>query len=416
MFEKLFTRRGLPRYLDAPLRDERTRFLANWEAAGARRASLQLLAAYQLIISDYLVLGDGRVVTPDEVNTAGDRWVADQVAKKALKRPSTSRGRFVSFATRWLDFIGRLRVPPITAHPYADTLSAFATFMREEKLMASETVKLRCQRAGDFLAQLHRLDIRLADVTINEIDRIVASKREDHEWARTTIRTYVNVLRAFLAFAGQRRLCSVGLEMQMIAPRVYKGENLPSGPSWEEVEKLCATADTGRPAAIRDRAIILLFAVYGLRLGELQRLTLDDLDWEGETLRVHRSKQVERTQEYPLSRTVGEAVLRYVTKVRPRSGSRALFLQLTSPIQPLSLSAIKTMIRRRERALGITLRHYGPHSLRHACACRLLAEGLSIKAIGDHLGHRCVGATEIYAKVDLKGLRTVGDFSLEGLL
>jgi hypothetical protein len=39
-----------------------------------------------------------------------------------------------------------------------------------------------------------------------------------------------------------------------------------------------------------------------------------------------------------------------------------------------------------------------------------------MKAIGDHLGHRCVGATEIYAKVDLKGLRTVGEFSLEGLL
>ncbi|MEP7273444.1 MAG: tyrosine-type recombinase/integrase [Acidobacteriota bacterium] len=416
MLETLFTRCELRRYVEAPLLDERARYLAHCKGLGVPHKSLQLLATYQLIIMDYLYLSEGKAVTPDEVSAAADRWVATQMAKRPLKRPSASRGRFASFATRWLAFGGRLRLPPVAPHPYADTLADFAKFMTEEKLMAAETVRLRCRRAGDFLAQLQRLPVRLADVTASEIDRIVASKREDRGWARRTIQGYVATLHAFLSFAGQRGFCAPGLETQLIAPRVYKGENLPSGPSWKEVQKLCEKAETDRPVDIRDRAIILLFAVYGLRLSELHRLTLDDLDWEGEILRVRRSKQVERTQLYPLTQTAGDAVLRYVTEVRPRSGLRALFFQMKSPIQPLSLSAIKAMTRRREQALGMTLRHYGPHSLRHACACRLLAEGLSMKAIGDHLGHRCVGATEIYAKVDLKGLRTVGEFSLEGLL
>ena len=50
-------------------------------------------------------------------------------------------------------------------------------------------------------------------------------------------------------------------------------------------------------------------------------------------------------------------------------------------------------------------RHQGGHALRHACARRLLAEGLSLKEIGDHLGHRSTSATSIYAKVNMNELR-----------
>ena len=62
-----------------------------------------------------------------------------------------------------------------------------------------------------------------------------------------------------------------------------------------------------------------------------------------------------------------------------------------------------------------SLRH-GPHSLRHACASHLLAEGFSLKEIGDHLGHRSASATRTYAKVDLVGLRAVANFDLGGLV
>ena len=54
---------------------------------------------------------------------------------------------------------------------------------------------------------------------------------------------------------------------------------------------------------------------------------------------------------------------------------------------------------RRFVALGIEAKHRGGHALRHACAVRLQAEGLTLKEIGDHLGHRSTSATSIYAKV-----------------
>jgi site-specific recombinase XerD len=74
------------------------------------------------------------------------------------------------------------------------------------------------------------------------------------------------------------------------------------------------------------------------------------------------------------------------------------------------------MVSDRFRALGIRSLHSGTHSLRHACAGRLIAQGLSLKQIGDHLGHASAYATRTYAKVDLAGLREVADLSLGGLL
>jgi site-specific recombinase XerD len=65
--------------------------------------------------------------------------------------------------------------------------------------------------------------------------------------------------------------------------------------------------------------------------------------------------------------------------------------------------------------LGVQIADRGPHALRHACAARLVADGLSFKEIGDHLGHRSTSATSIYAKVNLAPLREVGDFDLGGL-
>ena len=57
----------------------------------------------------------------------------------------------------------------------------------------------------------------------------------------------------------------------------------------------------------------------------------------------------------------------------------------------------------------------GPDALRHAAAQHLLASGLSMKEVGDYLGHRSISATSAYAKVQLSALREVADIDLEGL-
>jgi integrase len=157
----------------------------------------------------------------------------------------------------------------------------------------------------------------------------------------------------------------------------------------------------------------MLLAIYGLRGGEVGRLRLHDFDWERELLTVEGSK-TRRARTWPLNRSVGDAVLRYLREVRPRSVHREVFLTLRSPFRPLTCTW--PIVATRLRSLDASLPHHGPHALRHACATRLLERGLTLKEIGDHLGHRDPDTTRIYAKVDLNGLREVADFDLGGLL
>jgi len=186
---------------------------------------------------------------------------------------------------------------------------------------------------------------------------------------------------------------------------------LPAGPLWTDVERLFADLDVTRPTDVRDRAILMLFATYGLRAIEVANLRLDDIDWEHDQLRVPRAKR-RQAQVFPLLPSVGAAITDYLQSVRRPTLHREVFLTLVTPYRPLSRSGLYDMVAGRLRSLDVQCAHYGPHSLRHACAARLVAQGLTLKEIGDHLGHRCTSATRVYAKVDLPGLREVAAFDL----
>jgi integrase len=190
---------------------------------------------------------------------------------------------------------------------------------------------------------------------------------------------------------------------------------VPLGPSWDDVRRLLATTEGDEPRDIRNRPILMLLAIYGLRRGEVNGLRLDDFDWEHEVFRVVSSKSG-RVRTYPLTRSVGDAILRYLQEVRPRSAHRELFLSLRAPLRPLNPSSLWEVVGERLRSIDVSLPHHGPHALRHACATQLLAAGLSLKEIGDQLGHTDPNSTRIYAKVDLAGLREVADLDMGGVL
>ena len=205
-----------------------------------------------------------------------------------------------------------------------------------------------------------------------------------------------------------------GLADGIMPSRFHPGETIPKGLNRDEVLRLLATTEGDRPADVCDRAIFMPLIAYGLRAGEDSGLGLDDLDWTEEPLQVCRPKPG-RTHQYPLSRGVGQAILRYIREVRPKRRERELFLTLQAPIRPMTRGAIGNIVRRRACRAGIVGKRRGSHALRHGAAQHLLDNGLSMKAVGDYLGHRSVSATATYAKVRLDTLRKVGEIDLEGL-
>jgi integrase len=226
--------------------------------------------------------------------------------------------------------------------------------------------------------------------------------------------TNATALRAFLRYAATQGACDPRLSAAVRGPRIYDQESLPFAPAWSDVQRILADTLTDRRRDVRDRAILMLLAIYGMRSGEVASLQLDHVDWRKRVIRVFRLKRRE-PQVYPLIASVAEALARYIDTVRPKSPHREIFLGLQSPQRPLTGGAMHNVVSRRFLALGIRVAHRGPHALRHACATRLIGEGLTLKEIGDHLGHRSTSATSIYAKVNLAALREVGDFDLGDL-
>ena len=416
MYAHLFTQdRAIHRYLTAPLLDERLRYLTHCAAQGMARATLQTIAWHQLATLRVLDLESRAPIRQDQIEAAADRWASRRLAHPTRSGSPASRASFRAHATHWLRFLGQVQATPPPTPPWAAYVTAFAAYMREERGLSPVTIYTRCQRAAEFLGRLERIGGTLPDLTLAQVDAAIGEKGTHDGCTRVSIRTYAYVLRAFLRYAEGRRWCRPGLADALLPPRVYREEGVPAGPTWPEVEQLCAAAGGDRAADIRDRAALLLFAVYGFRASEVRRLRLDDLDWQAEVLRVRRSKPHPRVQCYPLSHPVGEALLRYLTTVRPRCAYREVFLSLKAPVHPLGGSALWQLVHRRLQPFGFALRHQGPHALRHAAATRLLAGGFALKTIGDYLGHRSAAATRVYAKVDLAGLRQVADFPLEGL-
>lgn len=416
MFDQLCSRpRAVQRYLSAPLVEPRLRFLRHCGAQGATTATLRNIAFYQCAISRSIDLQSAGTFRVEQIREAADQWTSRTPTHHAQKNGDAAKVVFMSVAMGWLSFLGRVERPHPPACPGAGFIAEFADHMRSERGLSPLTVYTRCKRLEEFLGRFCPDGPALRQVTIAQIDQAIAQKGTRDGCTRTSIRTYAYILRSFFRYAATRGWCAPGLAAGILPPRVYTGELLPAGPTWKDVQRLCAGAEGDSRAQIRDRAILLLFAVYGWRVGEVRRLRLEDLDWDAEVIRVTRSKQL-RMQSYPLVRTVGDAILRYLKTARPRCDARQVFLSLKAPIRPLGNGALWQIVSRRLRPFGLGIAHQGPHALRHSCATRLLNQGLSMKEIGDHLGHRNPAATSVYAKVDLLGLRQVADFSLEGLV
>ncbi len=235
------------------------------------------------------------------------------------------------------------------------------------------------------------------------------------KWKRTSVSFHVQSLRSFFRYAGSQGWCTAGIAECIDAPRLYTYENLPQGPPWEEVRKLLASVNGMSPSQIRSRCAILLCSVYGFRVGEVCRMRLEDIDWAEEKIFVRRLKQ-RKVQTYPLTTEVGNALLRYLKGVRPSCAHREVFVTLRRPYRPVSVGTLSTMTQKLQKRLGLKLKRYGSHVLRHACATHLLAQGLTLKEVGDHLGHVSAAATRIYAKVDLVGLREVAALDVRPLV
>ncbi len=403
MFQKLLrTESALRRHCDAPYPAERERYLQHCAEVGATRATLR--------VKSNELLWAARLLHPNAPQGVDmDRLQEIVRQRTAVHKGVTTAHRLIDVARPWLRFLGWWRAPVVEV-PFQDQLDRYVIWMRDERGFSTSTVDQWHSRVRVFLQWCAATDRQLCNLRPGDIDSYFISEGAQR-WSRVSVSGIASALRVFLRYAAIQGECDPRLAASIRGPRVYEQESLPFAPGWSDVRRILADTLTDKPRDIRDRAILMLLSIYGMRRGEVASLRLDQVDWRARELRLFRLKR-RQPQVYPLLPSIAEALARYIDTVRPRTAHQEVFIGLHAPQRPITPMGIYSVVSRRFVALGIQVAHRGPHALRHACAARLVAEGLTLKEIGDHLGHRSVSATRTYAKVDLLALREVGDFDL----
>jgi integrase/recombinase XerD len=171
-----------------------------------------------------------------------------------------------------------------------------------------------------------------------------------------------------------------------------RSSHLPNYLNDEEAHRLLQSAEDDA----RDRAILHVLGYGGLRVGELCRLEIEDLDLGHSLLRVRGGKGdkdrvvvFEETTQRALEAWLGE-------RSQKALGTPRLF--------PVSTSTVERMVRTRAERAGISKR-VTPHTLRHTLATSLLKRGLDLRFIQKQLGHASVATTQIYTHVDTGALQ-----------
>src|SRR5262249_48720253 len=147
---------------------------------------------------------------------------------------------------------------------------------------------------------------------------------------------------------------------------------------------------------------------------EVAALTLDDIDWKRERIRIPERKAGHSTA-YPLTPLVGEAILSYL-QVRPQVQDREVFCRVVAPQTHLTHNTISARAAHYLHKAGVQVARVGSHTLRHTCVQRLVEADLPFKTIGDYVGHRSPSSTQIYTKISIEALREVASGDVEDIL
>lgn len=358
------------------------------------------------------------LITPRKVHTyeiSSARFKWDSISRgKHLTHSGKAFKAFGSVATNWLRYAGLLEEDGKTIRE-EDKIEQYCHWMRDEKGLSTATISGRKRELARFTAYIQSLGKGMDTLTPSIIDGYIGHRRKDG-CCRRSVAVIVTCLRGFIHYAYTCKWTAMDFSASIHAPRLFPHENIPYAPSWDEVSLLVNVYDGDDAASIRNKAIMLLLAVYGLRTGEVADLKLGDIDWLNDTMVVNHKKGGP-SMLYPLYPEVGNAIVRYLKDVRQNGwGDRHVFLIMAAPYHGITRSIIYNVVANAYRIAGVSVKHKGGHSLRHACASKLVNSGKTLKTVSDVLGHRSLESTRTYAKVDLKSLSAVAEMNWEGLI
>jgi len=238
------------------------------------------------------------------------------------------------------------------------------------------------------------------EVTLADLQAFLAHL-DEQGLAGVTRRRKAASLRAFFGFLHAAGYIAQNPTQGLTPPQIERKE--PRFLTTQEYQALLR-ACSHQP---RDAALIELLLQTGMRLSEVARLRVDDIELPGRitqdpantgSVLVHGKGRKQRT--LPLNYKACRALKAWLA-VRPQSESRALFL--TKFRQPMSTRAIQRVVEKYLQEAGIA--NASVHTLRHSFATHHVAKGTSLKTVQEALGHADLKTTSIYVSTAKEAMK-----------
>lgn len=243
----------------------------------------------------------------------------------------------------------------------------------------------------------------------------------DQKLEKTSIARKLATLRSFFRYAVREGMVSQNPAKLVATPSIPR--RLPAVLSAEEINRFLDWIATLKPQAhgksvvtarrllLRDRAIFELLYGSGLRVSELTGLNLVDVDRREQSLRVRGKGSKERLVPY------GSKAQHALAAYWPER--QAIVDEAPATVDREAVFVNQRGRRLTQRSVGRLVKQYArraevswnlhPHSLRHAFATHLLADGADLRAIQELLGHRSLSTTQRYTHVSIRQLMEVYD-------
>src|SRR5256884_287354 len=299
---------------------------------------------------------------------------------RTLSKTYPGHAKTVRILERYLAANGLIiRDRPATGtSPASILIEEYLNYLREVRGFASSTVSNHRYTAQCLLQHLEEKGIAPKKIQASHLESYVA--KAGKRLSRAGLQQDIGALRGFLRFLAMDGRVPAGLDSQIDTPRLYRLEQLPRALPWETVRTLLRSIDRTSAKGLRDYAMFLLIATYGLRTSEVVAITLDDLRWRQRHLQIHQRK-TSSPLDLPLTNEVMCALVKHLKRTPPSPPYRKIFLRTRAPIGALKPVAVTDAFGSWARNSGLSIPFHGPHCLRHSLAAHLLKKGTPLKTI-----------------------------------
>ena len=288
-------------------------------------------------------------------------------------------------------------------------MKSFLHFCRSEKGLAKNSLDAYRRDLSRFGSFLRDGDVAKASL---ETLRLYLDSLAQSGLANRSIARQVTTLRNFFAFLTEEDVVAANPAELLVAPKI--GTSLPKYLDSRSVDQLLTTPAESAITGLRDRAMLDLLYASGLRVSELIKLRVSDLDELAGVLRVIGKGNKQRL--IPVGRQALESVERYEKEQRPAllKGRVSPYLFVTARGTAMTRQGFWKLLRGYGKEAGI-ISEFGrkgvlsPHVLRHTFATHLLEGGADLRSVQTMLGHSDIGTTQIYTHVMRSRLRQTVD-------